>query len=194
MGRAISGPRPGEEILNPRTGERLVFRVTAWETGGALARMELFLDPGGAVPAAHVHPLQQERFEVLAGTPRFRVGRRKLSPARGEVVAVPPRTVHRLWNPGHDVAHLRLEFRPALRSEDLLRDAWALARAGRTNRWGIPRDPLLAALLGWTYREEVALRGVPVPVQRGALALTAPIGRTLGRRLPSVERGGRPAG
>ena len=49
--------RAGDSIVNPVTGERLVFELTSHDTDGELTRFETFVEPGGAVAAAHVHPL-----------------------------------------------------------------------------------------------------------------------------------------
>ena len=60
---------------NPVTGERLVFRKTSRETNGELVALETFVKPNGFVAAAHVHPHQEEQFEILRGTVGFRLGR-----------------------------------------------------------------------------------------------------------------------
>lgn len=59
------------------TGERCTFTDTAASTGGELLAFDFALRPGGAVPIPHVHPVQTERFEVVDGVMRFRVGLRK---------------------------------------------------------------------------------------------------------------------
>ena len=58
---------PGQTLENPVTGERFTFLHTAASTGGELLAFELGLEPGGAVPIPHVHPIQTERFEVRRG-------------------------------------------------------------------------------------------------------------------------------
>ena len=62
----------GQALENRGRGERIVFRRTAVDTGGELLAFELFLSPNGHVPGAHVHPEQEERFEVVKGTIKFR--------------------------------------------------------------------------------------------------------------------------
>jgi hypothetical protein len=59
--------RPGQTLENPVTGERFTFVHTAATTGGELLAFDLALRAGGAVPVPHVHPIQTERFEVVAG-------------------------------------------------------------------------------------------------------------------------------
>ena len=41
---------------------------TARDTGGELFQMELTMQPGGFVAGEHIHPLQDERFEVISGS------------------------------------------------------------------------------------------------------------------------------
>jgi quercetin dioxygenase-like cupin family protein len=76
-------------IENPISGERIVVRQSAGDTGGRLLVFDLFLPPGGHVPAGHVHLLQEERFTVVAGHMRFRLGRRTILAATGEAITIP---------------------------------------------------------------------------------------------------------
>ena len=97
--------RAGQTIENPVTGERIVFRKTSQETGGEAVVIETFVQPDGFVAAAHVHPSQEERFEVLAGTVGFKIGRSKREAGPGERITVPAGTPHKFWNAGDTVAH-----------------------------------------------------------------------------------------
>ena len=72
----VTVARPGDALENPLTGERLVFRHTTADSNGALVAFDYFLPVGGSVPLAHVHPRQDERFEIVTGTAKIRVGRR----------------------------------------------------------------------------------------------------------------------
>ena len=64
----------GDQIENPVTGERFTFIETAASSDGERLAFELALRPGGAVPLAHVHPIQTETFTVTHGRMRFRLG------------------------------------------------------------------------------------------------------------------------
>lgn len=180
---AVAGA--GQTIENPVTGERLTFLQTAADTGGELMSFEFTLGPGGGVPVAHVHRFQEERYHVLEGTFAFRIRRSRIEFGAGRSLAVRARVPHRLWNPTDRDARMVIEFRPALRMEDLFVDLWALARTRRTNRWGIPQDPLLAALVGHTYLREGALPVVPAWLQRVSVTPVAGLARLLGYRLPT---------
>src|SRR5215213_1903717 len=133
---------PGQTLENPVTGERFTFTHTAAATGGELLAFELALRPGGAVPIPHVHPIQTERFEVVAGRMRFRVGLRTRVAEPGDVVEVAPGVVHSFANAGDGEARLRVEVRPALAMEEMLAEVVAMAEAGRMNRRGMPRNLL----------------------------------------------------
>src|SRR5918996_2389679 len=98
--------KPGDTIENPVTGERFTFTDTSATTGGELLAFELALRPGGAVPVPHVHPIQTERFEVVSGRMRFRIGLRTRVAGPGEVVEVAPGVMHSFANAGEEEARV----------------------------------------------------------------------------------------
>lgn len=52
------------EIENPATGERIVFRRTAEETGGELLEMDDFWARTDHQTPEHVHPAMEERWQA----------------------------------------------------------------------------------------------------------------------------------
>jgi quercetin dioxygenase-like cupin family protein len=171
--------RAGETIENPVTGERLVFRKTSRETNGEAVVVEGFVKPNGVVAATHVHPYQEERFQVLRGSMGFRVGRERVVAGPGQRLAVPAGTAHKFWNAGDDEAHFVCEVRPALQFEQLIETMFSLAADGKTNRKGLPR-PLRLAVIARHHFDDVRLPFPPAALQRLGLALGAPLGRLLG--------------
>jgi quercetin dioxygenase-like cupin family protein len=161
---------PGQTLENPVTGERFTFTHTAASTGGELLAFDFALRAGGAVPVPHVHPIQTERFEVVSGLMRFRVGLRAVLAGPGEVVEVVPGVVHSFANAGEQEARLRVEVRPALRMEEMLAEVVALARAGRMTRRGLPRNLLDLATLARRYDREAHAPLLSVGMQRVLLA------------------------
>jgi quercetin dioxygenase-like cupin family protein len=161
---------PGQTLENPVTGERFTFTHTASSTGGELLAFDFALRPGGAVPIPHVHPIQTERFEVLAGRMRFRVGLRTRVAGPGDVVEVAPGVAHSFANAGDDEARLRVEVRPALAMEEMFAEVVAMAQAGRMTRRGLPRSPLDLAVLARSYDKEAHAPLLSVGVQRFLLA------------------------
>lgn len=59
--------RAGDELLNPVTELRTVFRKTTRDTGGALLQVDWIGAPGWTTGPDHVHPHQEERLQVLGG-------------------------------------------------------------------------------------------------------------------------------
>ena len=181
----------GQVIDNPVSGERIVFRQTAADTNGELLAIDLVLSPDGHVPGMHVHPSQEERFEVVAGTMQFRLGRRKIVAKAGDVVVVPAGAVHKFENAGVDAAHARVEIRPALKMEELFETAAQLAADGRTNRKGMPK-PLDLALFVERFAAEVRAPFPPAPVVKATMAPLRALARRRDRR--QAQPTARPSG
>ena len=173
----------GQIIENPVSGERIAFRKVAADTGGELLEIDLTLSPDGHVPGAHVHPEQEETFEVLSGTMEFRLGRKKIVAGAGDLVVVPAGATHRFKNAGDDEVRARVQVRPALKMEELFENTVALAEEGRTTRKGMPR-PVHLALFVREYEREVR---APFPPPAMVRALMAPLA-WFGRRRGHADR------
>ena len=171
--------RAGQIIKNPVSGERIVFRRTAADTGGALLEFDLELAADGRVPGAHVHPEQEERFRVLEGSMRFRLGMRTIVAHAGQSVVVPAGRVHKFSNAGDGPARARVEVVPALDMEELLCTAAQLAQEGRVTRSGLP-TPLHLALFVRRFRREVRAPFPPAWIVQGLLAPIAALARRRG--------------
>ena len=169
----------GDQIENPVTGERLVFHETAAETNGERVVFETIVQPGGFVAAAHVHPFQTERFEVLAGTLGMRRGKEKVELTAGEVVIVEPGTVHKFWNAGDGEVRFVCTVTPAVQFERLIATMYSLAAAGKTNRKGMP-NLLRLAVIANAHFDTVRLPFPPAILQRIGLALGSPFGKLVG--------------
>jgi quercetin dioxygenase-like cupin family protein len=181
--------RAGDTIENPVTGERIVFRKTSQETNGEAVLIDVFVQPHGAVAAAHVHPTQEERFQVLRGTLGFKLGRKKIVAGPGQRLTIPAGTAHKFWNAGDEEAHFVCEVRPALQFEQLLETMFALAADGKTNRKGMP-NLLRLAVIANAHFDTVRLPFPPALVQRIGLALGAPVGRIVGYEPTYVSTAG----
>jgi quercetin dioxygenase-like cupin family protein len=125
-------------IENPRTGEQ-VERIA--ETPEVLTMITTWTRPGHRA-TEHIHPIMEERFEVLEGRAAFRIDGVEIEAAAGSFVVAPPGRRHLAWNPTDEPVRLRIEMRPALRW-------WSF-----TTRFFAGDDPI--ALLD-EYRDEVAL-------------------------------------
>jgi quercetin dioxygenase-like cupin family protein len=155
----------GHLIENPLSGEQIVIRTTADETGGGELIWELTLAPGGRVPSSHAHPQQEECFTVLAGTMKFRLGWRSVTAGPGETVRIRPGTVHHFANAGPCPAHLLVSTRPALAMAELLETAAALGRDQHAAARTLPR-PLELALFMRDFEAEVRAPYLPAVLVR----------------------------
>jgi mannose-6-phosphate isomerase-like protein (cupin superfamily) len=177
----------GQTLENPASGERITIRRTAAETNGELLAIDLELPANRRVPGGqHIHPLQEERFEVVSGSMRFKMGRKRVVAGAGEVVAVPPGQKHDFANVGDDEALVRVEVRPALKMEQLFETAVGLAEEGRTMLGGIPR-PLDLALFTEEFEDAVQGAFPPRWIQRMVLKPLAWIARRRGTSLRPPE-------
>lgn len=165
----------GRVINNPISGERIVIRQSGAQTGGQLLVFDLFLPPGGHVPARHVHPIQEECFTIVAGQMRFRLGRRSIVAGPGETVRIPPRAAHWFGNAGAAVAHARVEVRPALRMEELFESSEAIGQAASARGARLPHPSDLARFL-LQFQREVAVPHAPAFLVRAALTPLAWLG------------------
>jgi len=173
--------RTGDTIENLVTGERVTFLATSADTDGDAVVIETVVQPDGFVAAAHVHPVQSERFAVAAGQLGLKVGRKKMTLGRGKAAVVEAGTAHRFWNAGADPVRFVCEVRPALQFESLLETMFALAADGKTGRKGMP-NLLRLAVIAKAHFDTVRLPFPPAWVQRTALAMGAPVGRVFGYR------------
>jgi quercetin dioxygenase-like cupin family protein len=180
--------RAGDTLVNPVTGERLVWELTSRDTDGAYTLFDTFVEPGGAVATAHVHPFQTETFTVLEGRLGVQRGREKLELEAGRVALIDPGTRHRFWNAGDDVLRFRAEVRPALEFESLIETMFTLAAEGKTNKNGMP-SPLRLAVIANHHFDVVRLPLIPHILQRAALVPGAILGRALGFQ-PTYEATG----
>lgn len=167
----------GDVLKHPVTQEKMVINKTARDTNGKLFQAELYLPPGGFVAAAHIHPRQEERFEIIAGTLRGRIAGKELTRKAGENLIVPAGMPHVWWNAGDDELHVLGEVRPALRTESFFESFFGLAQDGQVHpKTGLPNLLQMAVLLR-AYRHEIILAQPPQVVQTLLFGALAPIGR-----------------
>jgi quercetin dioxygenase-like cupin family protein len=172
--------KAGDILEHPVTGERIIFRKTAKDTNGELLQAEIIMQPHGFVAAEHIHPIQEERFEVLAGSVKFRVSGVEKELQIGESAVVPPQTPHIWWNDSDQEAHVLAEVRPALRFEEFFETFFGLAQAGKVDKkTGLP-NPLILALIMQEFNKEICLAQPPLPVQRVLFGVLGSLGRLRG--------------
>jgi quercetin dioxygenase-like cupin family protein len=178
--------RAGEIYENQVQGDRAVVREGSEDTNGERLVVDLYVRPGGAVAAKHVHSYITERFEVLAGTVRFHLDGRDELAGPGQEVEVPPGAVHDWWNVGSDEAHVLVEIQPAERFELMIQNLYGLANDGKANPRGVPRL-LPLALFAREFRREGEFIHPPRIVQRVLFGALAPLARARGYQAINPE-------
>jgi quercetin dioxygenase-like cupin family protein len=170
----------GDVLEHPVTGERIVFRKTAHDTAGALMQADLMVAPRGFVAAEHIHPQQEERFEVIAGTLRGRIDGNEVTAGAGEIFVVSAGKPHVWWNAGDTELHVLVEVRPALKLENFFETFFGLAQDGKVSpKTGLP-NPLQLALTLRAFRNELILARPTRPVQTLLFAPLAVLSKVLG--------------
>jgi uncharacterized protein YndB with AHSA1/START domain/quercetin dioxygenase-like cupin family protein len=157
--------RSGDVLDVAALGVRLEIRRTARDTAGELVEFDVVGRARGFLTRAHVHERQAERHEVVEGSMRLVIDGREHSLGPGEALEVPAGTAHRQLAGGSGEGRVRVQLRPAGRTEAFLERLAELSRSGALNRWGFPR-PLAAARLIADFGDEGRATWPPAGVQR----------------------------
>jgi quercetin dioxygenase-like cupin family protein len=164
-------------------GERLKFLKTAADTNGELLEMEAAYNPNSRQPPLHTHPKQEEKFEVLSGTFRVRIGDEEHTFETGDKFSVPVNTPHWMYNMSDQEGRLRWEIRPAMKSQDFFATIWGLSADA------LPNIIHYAVILN-EYRNEFRASNPPYVLQRILFTILAPIGRRMGYKARYEKYGG----
>jgi uncharacterized protein YndB with AHSA1/START domain/mannose-6-phosphate isomerase-like protein (cupin superfamily) len=157
--------KPGDVLEADALGVRLEIRRTAEETGGELVEFDVVGRARGFLTQPHVHATQVERHEVVEGALRLVIDGREHVLGPGHAMEVPAGAAHRQLAGGPGSGRVRVQLRPAGRTEAFLERLAELARAGELNRWGFPR-PRAAAALVIDFADAGHAARPPMAVQR----------------------------
>lgn len=167
-------PKAGDVIENPITTDRIIFRKTRQDTNGELLQFDNYHKAGGVGPMPHLHPLQEETFEVVKGIFAITVNGKEQLLTAGEKAIVPKGAIHYWRNAGKDELYMITEFRPALHFEEIIETVAALARAGKMDKAGNPNILQMSATLSY-FPGEFYLTNPPIFAQRLLFSTLGPI-------------------
>jgi len=140
------------------------------ETADAL-EVEATWTAGGSRPPLHVHPAQDEHFEVLGGRLMALVDGTERALGAGDSLQIPRGTPHTIWNPSGEPASASWRTRPAGRTAEWFRTIDRLGGAGRRKP---PLPAMAAALTRYGDVFQLAIGPRPLwPAVRAALRLLA---------------------
>jgi mannose-6-phosphate isomerase-like protein (cupin superfamily) len=133
------------------------LRVTR-ETPAEL-EVEATWRPGGSPPPEHLHPGQDEEFEVRSGrlTAVVNGTQRQLGP--GDTLRIERRTPHKMWNDGDEIATALWRTRPAGRTADWFRTVDRLGAGGTRKP---PLRAMAKALTEYSDVFRLAVRPTPL--------------------------------
>lgn len=153
--------------------------LTVLSAGPEALEVEATYGSGGSPPPKHLHPGQDERFRVLEGVIRARLGDSEHELRAGDELEVPRGSVHQIWNPGEAPARVSWVTTPPGRTVEWFRSVAALAQQGGEVR--MP-SPLGFAVLVSEYPDTFRLAVGPDALVRAAIAVLAAVGRLRGYR------------
>ena len=115
-------PHEGQELQGPGG-----FRLRFVRIADDVLEMEARYRGDAPLPPAHMHPAQDERFQVLEGAIRVVIGGDERRYETGEVFDVPAGTVHQMGGDGP--ARVAWEVRPALKTAQAMEELYTGAAA-----------------------------------------------------------------
>jgi mannose-6-phosphate isomerase-like protein (cupin superfamily) len=126
--------------------------------------------PGGSPPPPHVHPSQDEEFEIRSGRLTAVVDgvQRELGP--GDTLQIPRGTPHKMWNAGNETATALWRTRPAGRTAQWFQTIDRLTEGGTRK----PSTPAMAKAVtahSDVFRLAVGPSGLQPLVQLGLRAV-----------------------
>jgi hypothetical protein len=176
--------RAGFTIKNPITQSRIVVLESDIETKDMGWLLEVICPPkAGPDIAEHLHLTWTETFEILKGTAYYKLDGIQKTAQAGEQFVVQPGQHHvHPWNAGNDEMVYRQRDNFGQPSPQAVQDVLGvfatiagLAREGKVDKRGFPKDPLqLAATLKTLSKYGGYDVSLPVPVQN---FLAATLGR-----------------
>lgn len=167
----------GQEISNPRTGQRMKFV----ELSERELRIETVNPPTAEREPLHVHPKQESGCEVTAGSLTWEVAGERRVVGAGESITVPAGAPHRFWNDGPGDAYAVQFFRPSLDTAAFFESLFALAQHGQLRAGGMPKLLPMMAMVG-EFGDEIRPVTPPWPVLRALAAAVRPLARASGHR------------
>jgi quercetin dioxygenase-like cupin family protein/uncharacterized protein YndB with AHSA1/START domain len=154
------------------------FLRTGAETEGELLEMEVTGRPRGFLGQRHVHSTQVERLEVVSGRLKVVMDGREHVLTEGQSIDVPAGTPHTQVPVGDGPGIVRIQVRPAGRTQAFLERLASLCRDGKITRAGFPR-PLAGAELVLEYGDTGHAAKPSLGVQRALAGMVIGIARPM---------------
>ena len=167
-------------IENPVTHEQIRFLTTSEDSDGKLLKIEFTCKVGAQGPPEHIHPHQSETFEIINGNAGILLNGKEQFLTTGQKVTVPANAPHRFWNAGDNELLMTAEFKPALRTEFFLESVFSIAKQGKANKTGTPRNLFQFGAILNEYYGETFILGPPIIAQKFLAKVIGGLGKLIG--------------
>ncbi|MGZ7160757.1 MAG: cupin domain-containing protein [Methanobacterium sp.] len=157
----------------------MVFLKTGAETNGELLQIDCISPPTSVKEPEHIHPFQENKFEIISGNCNFSIDGNERIVKSGEVISIAPGVRHHFWNSGDTDVHYIQEFRPVLKIANFFETLFALSRDGKLNEKGIPNLFHMSIIL-LAYKNEIRVTSPPWFIQDLTYKILTPIGKLMG--------------
>ena len=112
------------------------------------------IGPGELGPPSHIHPNQQETYEVLQGEAEFILGDKTLLVRQGDRVEIPANTPHTFKNNTTDWLRMQDTHLPGLTFEEMMRELHGLVHSGKIKGFNDLKSPMYLSML-WVKHKEL---------------------------------------
>jgi mannose-6-phosphate isomerase-like protein (cupin superfamily) len=173
--------KPGDKIVNARTGQTMTFLQTSATSDGHVLEIDCMSPPSGIKEPEHIHPRQDNIFRIISGSCIFSINGKEQEVGAGRTITIPPGTKHFFYNAGNTPCHYVQEFRPSFHIEDFFETFFGLSRDGKLNEKGIPNF-FHGSLIMLRHKDEIRVTNPPWIIQLLTYLALAPIGYLMGYR------------
>lgn len=173
--------KKGQVLKNPLSGDTYEFLETAEDTKGERVTIKVTLKTKGPLVPDHMHLVQNERFEVLAGKLTITAGGKTTILHPGEKMDFPKNNAHNHYNDDEKTETVFIQtLSPALDFEHLIETIVGLSVDGKMPNG---KAGLMQELVILKYIDSKSfLTTIPLGVQKLLMNTVAPVGRLLGYR------------
>ena len=127
----------GQTITNKVTGETITWLATSEDTHGEFLEIGLLGLPKCMAATNHVHPNQDEFFEIKRGQLKIQIGKNMHLLNAGQSIMVPKGVSHQWWNPSEtEIVYMHLTFTPARVTELFFEQFFGLCNDSKNNADG----------------------------------------------------------
>ena len=164
------------DVLRFHDGSEFTVLKSAADTGGEALELEMFFPPTTEDVPRHIHPKQDETYEVMEGIFKVLVGSEWVDLEPGQSATVSAGTVHTFRVVGGQPVRVRNLHSPALDFEDYFATESRLMSEDKIKSYSSPIALLYYAGLLRQYRHCMVMAS---PALRAAIAALSPVGRVL---------------